>query len=341
MPRKKNIMVLMGGRSSEHEVSVLSGREVANNLNKRKYNVFPVVISKNGERWSLTSIKSLNLLNNPIKFKGTTKEVSLTEEQIFDNIKGIPLKPDVVFIAMHGPFGEDGSVQGMLDLLGLRYTGSGVLASSIGMNKLMFRKIMSHEHLPIPNYTYITRSESLSKIKKLLGKPPYFVKPDNQGSSVGTSIAGSDRELLKSLKIAWTYSETALVDEYIKGKEITCGLLGNNNPIPLPPVEIVPKRGRYFDYDSKYIEGGSDEIVPANISKQLTKTVQNLAVRVHKAIGCSGFSRVDFILKDNRTPIVLEINTIPGLTPMSLLPKAAKGSGISYQKLLDKIIEYA
>lgn len=331
----------MGGRSSEHEVSLISGREVVNDLNTSKYNIFPIVISRRGDKWMLTSKDSLKLMNDPIKNRNVNKEVKLVKKEEFNSLTAIQIKPDVVFIAMHGPFGEDGTVQGMLEIAGIKYTGSGVLASALGMDKLMFRKIMEREKLPFPKYIALKRKDSLSDVKRSVGKPPYFVKPNDQGSSVGVSIANNSVDLKKSLKIAWKYSNTALVDEYIKGIEITCGVLGNDKPFALPLVEIIPKRSAFFDYESKYTESGSDEIVPARISNKLSKKVQSIAIRVHSVLGCRGFSRVDFILKNKVDPYILEINTIPGLTPMSLLPKAAKAYGLSYSKLLDKIISYA
>lgn len=331
----------MGGKSPEHEISIIGGKEVVKKLDNGKYEVYPVIVSKSGERWQLTTKKILEKTSDPIRYKGTDKEIMLREKKVFSNIKNIPVKPDIVFIAMHGIYGEDGTVQGLLDLSGLKYTGSGVLASAIGMDKLMFKKIMTREKIKIPKYVQISKGEPISIIHKKLGTPPYFVKPSNQGSSLGCSIVKNRKYLRKNLIIAWKYSKYALVEEYVNGKELTCAVMGNDDPYALPIVEIIPKKGDYFDYNSKYTESGSDEITPARISKNLTKKVMDIAIKVHKTLGCKGFSRVDFIVKNNRTPLVLEINTIPGLTPMSLFPKAAKASGMSYTKLLDKIIEYA
>ncbi|KKU17537.1 MAG: D-alanine-D-alanine ligase [Candidatus Woesebacteria bacterium GW2011_GWC2_45_9] len=290
--KKIRVVVLMGGKSPEHEISLISGREVVGNLDRRKYLSSRIVISKSG--------------------KGI--------EEIFR------VKADVVFVAMHGPFGEDGTVQGMLELAGLKYTGSGVTASAIGMDKIMFRKVMRAEGIPVPKSTT---------------KFPCFVKPYNQGSSVGASIVRNERELAKAIKLARKYSDKVLVEEYLVGKEVTCAVLGNEDPRVLPVIEIVPLKGEFFDYESKYTESGAEEIVPARISKTLTKKVQDMAAKVYQAIGCRGFGRVDFILKDNKHPVVLEINTIPGLTPMSLLPKAARKAGYSYPALLETIIKYA
>lgn len=331
----------MGGKSPEHEISLISGREVTKNLDHRKYNIVPILVSKNGERWQLTTEKSLNEIENPIKYKGTKREIEVSDKKVFTNMKNIPGKPDLVFIAMHGPYGEDGTVQGMLDLAGLKYTGSGILASAIGMNKLMFKRIMLEENIKIPKYVEMYPGQSSSIVGKKLGGPPYFIKPSDQGSSIGCSVSRNKKSLKKSLESAWRYSKFALVEEYVKGKELTCAVLGNEKPEALPVIEIVPKKAEYFDYNSKYLESGSEEIVPARISNDLAKRVQQIALRVHKVLGCRGFSRVDFIVKNAKTPLVLEINTIPGLTPMSLLPKAAKASGITYPRLLDKIIEYA
>ena len=304
MKRKIKIAVLMGGRSPEYEISIISGQQVVEELDRAKYDVLPVVIPKNG--------------------KGVR----------------LPKDVDVVFIAMHGPFGEDGTIQGMLELSAVSYTGSKVLASAIGMDKIMFRKIMTADHFLIPKFVVLDKKEKnyFGQVTKL-GKPPYFVKPYNQGSSVGASIARNRKELVKAMKLAFKYSDKILIDEYIKGVELTCGVIGNENPIALPVIEIVPKN-EFFDYESKYTESGAQEIIPARISKMVESETRKLAVKVYKAIGASGFGRVDFILK-GRKLYILEINTIPGLTPMSLLPKEAKAFGISYSELLDNIIKYA
>jgi D-alanine-D-alanine ligase len=340
--KKLKIAVLMGGKSSEHEVSIISGTEVVKNLDERKYEVLPVVVSKNGTTWKLTNKNSLLSLENILKLKGTSNEIALMESKTISGVGAISSKPiDLIFIAMHGQFGEDGTVQGMLELAGIPYTGSKVLASAIGMDKEVFRKLMQSQKLPIPKYITLHRGGKYPNFRKVLGKMPYFVKPVNGGSSVGASIAESISELKKAINLAFKYDDRILIDEYLKGMEVTCGVIGNENPIPLPIVEIKPLKGKFFDYESKYTESGSLEIVPARISKSLTKSIQNLSLKVFKIIGCRGFARVDFILKNNKSPIILEINTIPGLTPMSLLPKAAQAAGISYSKLLYTIINLA
>lgn len=334
----------MGGKSPEYEISLISGREVVRNLDSTKYEILPVVVSRKGDLWSLTSPEPLLSLPDPLPLRGTQKEYvskSIVRKQ-YRGISAVGKSADVVFIAMHGPYGEDGTVQGMLELVGLPYTGANVAASAIGMDKILFRRVLAGEGLPIPKYLILEKGRKVtaSALAKL-GKYPYFVKPHNQGSSVGASIAKTKRELDKALNLAFEYSDIVIIDEYLRGTEVTSAVIGNERPFVLPLVEIVPKKGEFFNYESKYTESGADEIVPARISKSLTNKVQEIAIKVYKAIGCRGFGRVDLIVKDAVTPIVLEINTIPGLTPMSLLPKAAKAAGISYSKLLERVIDYA
>jgi D-alanine-D-alanine ligase len=341
MKKKANVIVLMGGRTPEYEISLISGKEVVKNLPK-KYRPLPVVISRDGKLWQLVDKKTILSFDNPLGLLGTGKGIKIPKgkRELID-LRERSSMIDVCFIAMHGPYGEDGTVQGMLELAGIPYTGPGVLASAIGMDKAIFRKVLEAEGIPVPKYVVMGKSDSLTKIQKVLGNPPYFVKPSNQGSSVGTSIIREKKDLKKALDEAFEYSTKVLVDEYMKGLELTCGVIGNEKPKALPLVEIRPLKGEYFDYDSKYTESGAEEIVPARIPKSLTKKIQKMALGVYRAIGARGFSRVDFLLKGKNSPVVLEINTIPGLTPMSLLPKAAKEAGYTYGRFLDSIIKYA
>lgn len=200
----------------------------------------------------------------------------------------------------------------------------------------MFRKVMEREKITVPKYLVFRKNDSPTLVWKFFGKPPVFVKPYNQGSSVGASLVLKRSQLKKVLDLAFSYSNPILVEEYLVGIEIACGVLGNEIPQALPVAEIVPKN-EFFDYEAKYTPGKSEEIVPARISKALTRKVQKTAVQVFQTIGARGFARVDMILQ-RRTPVVLEINTIPGLTSVSILPKEATAAGISYPELLDRII---
>lgn len=280
---KLRVAVLMGGESTEREISLISGKGVMENLDKDKYEVEGVILPEE-------------------------------KEKLFN-------KFDVVFIAMHGIGGEDGKVQGFLETMGLKYTGCGVLASAVGMNKKIFKKIMERECILMAKDT---------------DKAPCVVKPANGGSSVGVKIVQEDEDLQRAIEEVKKYDKEILIEEYLKGIEISCGILGEE---VLPVVEIRPKND-FFDYESKYSESGVEEICPAEISIELTKKVQEITKKVFEIIGGRGFGRVDFIIKDG-IPYVLEINTIPGLTPNSLLPKETKAAGYSYSQMLDKIIELA
>lgn len=334
------VAVLMGGKTPEHEISLISGCEVVKNLPTSKYQVSPVVISRDGREWRLVDKRSFLQLARSFTPKKIESDWYFPESRKIERFTEFSELFDAVFIAMHGPFGEDGTVQGMLDLLGVRYTGSGVLASSLGMNKLAFRRVMEAEGIAIPKYLPLTREDADKNERHLSTHFPLFVKPCDQGSSVGTTVVRDRGGLREAIHKALKFSSVALVDEYVRGTEVTCGILGNQHPQALPLVEVVPAN-EYFDYESKYEDVGTEEIVPARISPQMTKEVQEVSLSVYKILGCLGFSRVDLILREEREPVVLEINTIPGLTPMSLLPKAAEAAGISYSQLVDRIVQLA
>lgn len=335
MAKKLKVAVLMGGKSAEHEISLMTGREVVKSLDPKKYDVLPITVSRDGITWSIGEREKFLLDSPAVRVKETeSKRVrDLTRSDHASIIKNHHV--DVVFIAMHGPYGEDGTVQGFLELLGVPYIGSGVLASALGMDKIISRKIFNEAGLLVPKYQIAKKG----KKDKINIEPPLFVKPHNQGSSVGTSFVKNKKDLKKTLKLAWQYSHLALVEEYIEGVEVTASILGNGDPTVLPLTEIVPKKD-FFDYEAKYNENLTDEIVPARISQTLTKKAQRAGLLAYQSIGCKGFGRVDLIIRGNNA-YVLEVNTIPGLTPVSLFPKAAKAAGISYSRLLDKIIQFA
>ena len=294
MRKKLRVTVLMGGKSAEHEISLISGNEVVRNLNRQKYDVVPIVISSDGRTFRLNNKKySLSQLLN--------------------------VKRQLFFIAMHGPFGEDGTIQGFLELIGIPYTGSGVLASALAIDKISSRKLFTQAGLNVPKYQVVDKAEEAKKVH--LGWP-VFVKPHNQGSSVGATLVKNEKNLSKALRLAWQYSPMAILEEYLVGTEITCSVLGNDDPQALPLIEIVPKKP-FFDWEAKYNEKLCEEIVPARVGQSLTEKAQQAALLAYKTLGCHGFGRVDMIIKDGKV-YVLEVNTIPGLTPVSLFPKSAR-----------------
>ncbi|MDP3013419.1 MAG: D-alanine--D-alanine ligase [Candidatus Subteraquimicrobiales bacterium] len=306
---KPKVAVLMGGSSSERKISLLSGEEVYKNLLIRGY-----------------SAKKIDL-----------------DEDIAEKIKAE--KPEVVFIALHGRLGEDGAVQGLLEVLGIPYTGSGVLASALCLNKLFSKRIFVKENIPTPPFFPLEKRDwqkdksSTDEIVKGL-RLPLVVKPVAQGSSVGVSLVKEEKEISSALEAAFSYDETALLEEYVDGREIQCGIIGNKDPIALPLIEIVSHK-QFFDYEAKYTPGLAEEITPAPLSKEETQEGQELAVRAYKALGCAGFARVDMFFNPTRGFSVSEINTIPGLTANSLLPKEAKAAGIEFPDLIERIVQYA
>lgn len=308
----------MGGISTEREISLQTGNQILAALNKDKYTAYAVDTSIFARTKDMPagSCDLNSLLLNP-KYG----------------------MPDVIFLALHGKGGEDGSIQGLLDLAGIPYTGSGILASSLAMNKAMTKRILKMEGIPTPDEIVCIRgsdpSSVPSKVDDMFGYP-VIVKPNAQGSTVGCACVKSGERLIKAIKEAWEYDQTALVEKYISGVEITVGLLGNENPQPLPIIEIQSAKG-FYDYEAKYTPGGSSHIIPARISSHAAELAKEYAVRTHQLIGCRGVSRVDMIVSDDN-PIVLEINTIPGMTPLSLLPDAARSAGIDFSDLLERIL---
>ncbi len=307
--RKLRVAVVMGGPSAEHDVSLETGKNVVANLDRRRYAVLPVVVSRRG-RWPMS----------------------------IDELKQ---NCDLVFISMHGEYGEDGTVQKLLEAHRIHYTGSGAAASALGMDKFASATRFSRAGLLVPQFRRATSATRARAAATALGLP-MAVKPVDRGSSIGVSIVHKASELAVALKNARRCSNNVIVQEYIAGTELTCAVLEmRGKPKALPVIEIVPKANTFFDYRAKYESGGSDEIVPARIGAKTARAVQRAAIAAHRAIGCSGYSRTDFILATDGTLYVLEINTLPGLTQNSLLPKAAAAAGISFPKLLDTIIKNA
>ncbi len=304
--KKLKIGVLFGGKSAEHEVSIKSARNVINALDKTKYQVTPIKINKDG------------------KFD-------------FDNIKNF----DVIFPVMHGPFGEDGSMQGLLKLAGVPFVGPGVLGSAVGMDKDFTKKILRDAGLPIGKFITLKSGDQadFNKVKKELGLP-LFIKPANMGSSVGVSKVRNENEFKKAVKDAFDFDTKIIIEEFIDGREIECAILGNDMPMASIPGEIIANQ-EFYSYDAKYIDAGSVAEIPAKIDKKTAKKVQELAIKTFQALNCEGLSRVDFFLKKNGDVLVNEINTIPGFTDISMYPKLWEASGIPVAKLLDRLIDLA
>ncbi|KKT18784.1 MAG: Ddl: D-alanine-D-alanine ligase [Candidatus Nomurabacteria bacterium GW2011_GWB1_43_7] len=307
--KKLNLVVLMGGPSAEHDVSLATGKVILSALDKEKYNPIPVVVPKDGQ-WTL------------------------------------PPETDVVFIVMHGAYGEDGTVQGFLESARVPYTGSGILASALAMDKLKSNEIFAFHGLKVPEYISFSKkewaknkSEITAEIKEKVSLP-CVIKPSNCGSSVGIAIVKKIEDLENAVQSAFSYGDIVLAQKYISGTEVTCAILDESlgkESIALPPTQIIPKGSAFFDYRAKYTPGATEEITPPRLAQDIIKKIQENALKAHKILGCSGMSRTDMIVSGENI-LILETNTIPGMTETSLYPQAAAAVGISFPELLDKII---
>jgi D-alanine-D-alanine ligase len=341
---KKRVAVLMGGISSERDISLSTGRQILESLDTDKYDSFGVDAalltgsSRRVLKGAQSEIAAVSDARNAIV--GSNKLASV--DSIVGSSNG--LRPDVVLIALHGKYGEDGTVQGMLDLLGIPYTGSGVLASALAMDKSMTKKVLAADGIPVPesvDFTVVKGEWDRTGVADAVARVgyPVMVKPSRQGSTIGMTKVNAPAELNDAIKQASAYDEQIIVERFVAGTELTVGVLGNDDPVALPVIEIVPK-SEFYDYESKYAPGGSEHIIPARISDADTARAQDLALRSFKSLGCRGMARVDLIVGAEGM-CVLEVNTIPGMTPTSLLPDAAKAVGISFGRLLDMMIEFA
>ena len=303
--KKLNIALLSGGISSEREVSLNSGDQVFEALDKEKYNV-------------------------------TRYDPKTDLPRLVENAAGI----DAAVIILHGPYGEDGTIQGLLDLLNIPYQGSGVLGSSLAMNKLASKQMYKQAGIPSPAYLVAGPDDGKNGDQWIeqLGLP-LVIKPVEGGSSIGITIVKTREELTGATRAAFEQDSTILIEQYIDGIELTGGVVGNQNLEAFPIIEIVPdEKYEYFDYTAKYTAGATREICPARIDDELTRKAQSYAKMSHKALFCRGYSRTDMILKGDDI-YVLETNTIPGMTATSLLPQAAAAAGLSFTRLMDKLIE--
>jgi D-alanine-D-alanine ligase len=350
MNGKINVAVLLGGRSGEHDVSLMSARSLLSVLSPEKFEVIPVGITKEGH-W-LAGDNVLGALES-----GKTehlKQVALLpdsgEHRLFlvDNGRLEPYADvDVVFPILHGTFGEDGTLQGLLEMSDLAYVGAGVLGSSVGMDKALFKDVMRANQIPVVDYRVFSRWQVENDLEQVIegcesiGSYPLFVKPANLGSSVGITKVRSRNDLMEGLMEACRYDRRILVERGINAREIEVSVLGNADPQASIPGEIIPC-DEFYSYDAKYIFDRSDLLIPAPISQTLSDQIREMAVRAYLAIDCSGMARADFLMdKDTGEVFLSEVNTIPGFTRISMYPKLWEASGLSYPQLVERLVELA
>jgi D-alanine-D-alanine ligase len=353
MAGKIRVGLIFGGRSGEHEVSLMSARSVMKAINKDKYDVTLIGITKSG-KW-LAGEDTMKALEsgaaaNHVALLGEPQSRALLQVNESGG-KALALSSvtelDVVFPLLHGPFGEDGTVQGLLELADLPYVGSGVTGSAVGMDKAVFKAVMTAASIPTPKFVLALRSEIEENIDKVIARAearfgyPLFTKPANLGSSVGVVKAYDRSELPGALRESARWDRRVLVEQGINGREIEVSVLGNDDPIASVPGEVIPDR-EFYDYAAKYLDSNSQLLIPAPLDGATTRRAQELAITAFKAIDAAGMARVDFLLdRETNELLVSEINTIPGFTQISMYPKLWEASGISYGELIDRLIELA
>jgi D-alanine-D-alanine ligase len=348
---KIKVAIIFGGKSAEHEVSLLSAKSVIEAIDRNKYELLLIGIDKSG-KWFLND-ESDYLLNadSPkfIELNESDREVTLAYSgksgQLLDlkTCKAID-KIDVIFPVLHGTYGEDGSIQGFFKLMNIPFVGCGILASSVGMDKDVTKRLLREAGIPTAKSITVTKSNYLnimfSSVSRELGLP-MFVKPANGGSSVGVHKVTERMEFYRAIEDAIQFDSKVLIEEAIKGREIECAVLGNENPKASIPGEIMPTHS-FYSYEAKYIdEHGAKLSLPAKLSDYAVKVIQEVAVKAFKAIGCEGLARVDFFIKENNELLINEINTMPGFTSISMYPKLWELSGIPFPELIDTLITLA
>jgi len=341
------IAILFGGKSGEHDVSCLSAASVLENINAEKYSILKIGITKDGA-WYKTDAEPEEIRSGKWAYLPKTKAILSPDASdhgfwIFEE-NGPTLFPvDVIFPVVHGDFCEDGCLQGLCELAGIRYVGCGVCASAVGMDKEIAKQMFAGAGIPVAGGVVIEKKnqKDAAKLVENALAYPVFVKPANAGSSLGASKVESEDRLAGALEEAFRYDTKVLVEEYIDAREIECAVLGKENPVPSVLGEIVPE-AEFYDYEAKYIDGTSKLLIPAPLSEEESAKIQDYAVRAFQAIGAEGFSRVDFFMDKGTGRVVInEINTIPGFTEISMYPKLWKASGLAYADLIDRLIELA
>lgn len=338
---KLRVGLLFGGRSQEHEISIMSARSVFLMADRKKYEIIPFAISKSG-CW-IDPVKSLEVLNNE-----SIKEV----DSAGDNKIALSLEPflreklDLIFPVLHGPYGEDGRLQGLLETLDIPYVGAGVLSSAVGMDKAIMKHLFKENNIPQGKYKVLYKYEVNEKLKGLIQEInrgiswPCFVKPANMGSSIGISKVNNPDNLREAVNEAFKYDYKVVIEEFIPGREVECSVRGNKQIFTSLPGEIIAKQ-EFYDYNAKYQDNTTELIIPAKLDELIIEKIRELSKQAFKAIDGRGFARVDFFVSEDDKILVNEINTIPGFTRYSMYAKMWEATGIQYSDLIDMLINLA
>ena len=351
MTRRLRVGIIFGGRSGEHEVSLVSATSVMSALDREKYEVVPIGITPEG-RW-ISSSQSLGMLKEKAPLDREPEKFLVPEPSrrglVSAEENGGPSMPlDVIFPLVHGTYGEDGTLQGLLELANIPYVGAGVLASAVGMDKIIQKMVFANAGLPVVRYCWCHSAacrEHPAKVTRMVERElryPVFVKPANTGSSVGISKVHGRKELGPALSLASEFDRKVIVEQGIgNAREIECSVLGNDAPEASVPGEIIPSN-EFYDYDAKYVDGKSTPVIPARLPAPLARKIREIAVRAYTAIDCAGMARVDFFVTKGKAKVYLnEVNTIPGFTAISMYPKMWEAAGLTFPGLLDRLITLA
>lgn len=347
--QKLRVGIVFGGKSCEHEISLLSAKNVIEALDKEKYEPVLIGIDKNGTWHRKDPSKYLNHASDPkmIELHGPANDLAIAPKEgpgsFLHTTTTNSTSVDVIFPVLHGSYGEDGTIQGLLKIANIPFVGADVLGSAIGMDKDVVKRLLKEAGIPTAKCIILKKHNPIPSYQQVIEKLglPFFVKPANAGSSVGVCKVKNEQEFVKSIEEAFSYDKKILLEEFISGREIECAVLGNEHPIASLPGEIVPTHD-FYSYEAKYLdENGARLEVPAKLDLSIIKTVQEMSIQVFQVLCCEGMARVDFFLKEDGNLVVNEINTIPGFTKISMYPKMWQVSGLSYADLLDRLIQLA
>ena len=338
MAQRIKLVLLFGGRSAEHEVSIISAVSIYKNLDKKKYTTSCIYIDKKG-LWKV--------VDSPLVPRSDLDEGKCFTFLPWGNTNpSLLLDAEIYFPVLHGPFGEDGTIQGLFEMADVPYVGATVLASATGMDKSIAKSLFQNEQLPVVKHLVLLEIPWKERADKIIDRIhrefpfPFFVKPSNLGSSVGITKVTKREQIESAIRTAFQFDTKILIEQGIMGREIECSVLGNADPQASLPGEIIP-HGDFYDYKDKYIDGKTSFKIPADLPQDITEKIQSIAIKAFRAIDCLGMARVDFFLQDDTEKIFLnEINTIPGFTEISMYPKLWEVSGLPYPKLLDRLIDF-
>jgi len=346
MAKKLRVGVVYGGRSAEHDISVMSAKYIMELLNPQVYEIVPIGITREGQWLMAEDVKRAIMelkRNKRASFEDITAELPTVSPQTLIILKQ---HVDVIFPVLHGRNGEDGVIQGFLEQVDVPYVGCNILASALAMDKAITKAILKSHRIPVCDWLLVSRPDWEASPEEVIGyiesklHYPCFVKPANSGSSIGVSKASCQDELGEALTLAATYDRRMLVEEMLEGREIEVGILGNEDPVVSMPGEVVPSRS-FYDYEAKYTDGGAVINIPAELSERVVEKIQALAIETYEALDCSGLARVDFFVTRGNKVYVNEINTMPGFTKHSIYPKLWAASGIEGEDLVARLIELA